>query len=203
MSKQLVRSAAHRANPSVLAHWYNDGTMEVQGRALPFGPSWSSDMFLIPSWPDIDPAQSALVYHNHALVFRNRFNVRQQGWCVANVYRYGGRFIGVLSEKFYPNGNYNDGPNDQYGWSLTNAMLYAPDRLVEDLGRTLDSIIHYTPARRDEAHQLALVQARYSQRLRCHVGERDLWLPIGDVQFQTWVGVNVLDVPLGEKWPTA
>jgi len=144
---------------------------------------------------------------NPQLIFHQSHNPNNLGWCIANIFEHNNSTIAVLSEKFHPDGEYNDGPDETYSYSLTNGLEMALTALRAWLGRKPDIVIHFTPERRRPGQRfvdpenvaqyclITLVWDQDSMEYREIPGIHP-WQDITKDAFEALIGQNIETIPV-------
>jgi len=120
--------------------------------------------------------------------------------------------IAILSERFKSNGNYDDGPEDRYAFSLTNGVeqtFTALHQHYQDIipYRKFDILIHYTPQRTHSerqspdplnAAQYALITLNWDADAMHYQQQNGVhpWTSLSRQAFETLLGLNADLIPL-------
>jgi hypothetical protein len=152
-----------------------------------------------------------LLFHD-TLIFSKPRSRGNLGWCVANVYDHDGKIIGVLSEKYNGEGDYDRGESAEYPYTLTNGIESACTKLFEALCDKFgdvwalrnrpDELIHYTPARPAQPWRMwsdaeyARIELdwrdwRYAERPGVHP-----WQSISKEEFEALIGLSAEQITL-------
>ncbi|GEM_PF-4145750 len=80
-------------------------------------------------------------------VFNQVHHERNEGWCHLRVYENDGEVVAIASYKIRPDGDHDDGPDDEFVYSLTNGIEHVATHIRRDLGIKFTHLIEHVPER--------------------------------------------------------
>lgn len=117
----------------------------------------------------------------------------RQGWFHLRVFEHRGNLVAVCSYKVTADGGYDDGPNNEYLYSLTNGIEAAATAVRAWLGQPFSHLVEHYPTRgryMPMQEEFALIRLAWDARGSCYRAIEDThpWQFVERAQVEALIG---------------